>query len=111
MPSNRKTQTISLYVPEKAQQQQVTKRLMKLGEKRDRSIKRSCSTSIEKGCSPPSSPLDPSRAIANPPALCRVVSDRRLTPPFPVVMMARDRAMNHLTDRYRPLLIYIPEPR
>jgi predicted transcriptional regulator len=38
MPSNRDTQTISLYVPEKAQQQQVTQRLKKLGEKRDRSI-------------------------------------------------------------------------
>jgi predicted transcriptional regulator len=38
MPLNRGTQTISLYVPEKAQQQQVTQRLMKLGEKRDRSV-------------------------------------------------------------------------
>ena len=38
MPSNRETQTISLYVPEKAQQKRAIERLMKLGEKRDRSV-------------------------------------------------------------------------
>ncbi len=38
MPLNRGTQTISLYVPEKAQQQQVIERLAKLGKKRDRSV-------------------------------------------------------------------------
>ncbi len=38
MPLNRGTQTISLYVPERAQQQQVIERLAKLGEKRDRSV-------------------------------------------------------------------------
>jgi predicted transcriptional regulator len=38
MPSKRTTQTISLYVPEKAQKRQVVERLAKLGERRDRSI-------------------------------------------------------------------------
>lgn len=38
MPLDRGTQTISLYVPEKAQKQRVIERLMKLGEKRDRSV-------------------------------------------------------------------------
>ncbi len=38
MPLTRGAQTISLYVPEKARQKQVIKRLVKLGEKRDRSI-------------------------------------------------------------------------
>ena len=38
MPTERTTQTISLYVPEKAQQVNVIRRLMKLGEKRDRSV-------------------------------------------------------------------------
>ena len=38
MPLNRGAQTISLYVPEKAQQKRVIERLVKLGEKRDRSI-------------------------------------------------------------------------
>ena len=38
MPVKRTTQTISLYVPEKAQQVKVIDRLMTLGEKRDRSV-------------------------------------------------------------------------
>jgi peptide subunit release factor 1 (eRF1) len=38
MASNRATQTISLYVPEKAQKQKVIERLTKLGKKRDRSV-------------------------------------------------------------------------
>jgi predicted transcriptional regulator len=38
MPLNRSTQTISLYVPEKAQKKHVIERLAKLGEKRDRSV-------------------------------------------------------------------------
>ena len=38
MPLNRSAQTISLYVPEKAQKQRVIERLTKLGEKRDRSV-------------------------------------------------------------------------
>jgi len=38
MPLNRDAQTISLYVPEKAQRQQVIERLTQLGEKRDRSV-------------------------------------------------------------------------
>ena len=38
MVSNRTTQTISLYVPEKAQKQKVIERLMRLGKRRDRSV-------------------------------------------------------------------------
>jgi len=38
MPLNRDTQTISLYVPEKARQKKVMERLLKLGNKRDRSV-------------------------------------------------------------------------
>jgi len=38
MPLNRNSQTISLYVPEKAQKMQVIERLMELGETRDRSV-------------------------------------------------------------------------
>jgi predicted transcriptional regulator len=38
MSPNRDTQTISLYVPEKAQRERVIERLAKLGEKRDRSV-------------------------------------------------------------------------
>jgi len=38
MPLSRGAQTISLYVPEKAQKVKVIERLMKLGEKRDRSV-------------------------------------------------------------------------
>jgi len=38
MPTSRATQTISLYVPEKAQHQRVIERLAALGEKRDRSV-------------------------------------------------------------------------
>ncbi len=38
MSTNRMAQSISLYVPEKAQKQRVIERLTKLGEKRDRSV-------------------------------------------------------------------------
>ena len=38
MPAKRVTQTISLYVPEKAQQAKIIDRLTKLGAKRDRSV-------------------------------------------------------------------------
>lgn len=38
MSLERDAQTISLYVPEKAQQQRVIERLAKMGDKRDRSV-------------------------------------------------------------------------
>ncbi len=38
MPSDKPTHTISLYIPEKAQAKKVVERLVKLGEKRDRSV-------------------------------------------------------------------------
>jgi len=38
MSPKRTTQTISLYVPEKAQKQRAIERLMKLGDQRDRSV-------------------------------------------------------------------------
>jgi predicted transcriptional regulator len=38
MPLKRSTQTISLYIPERAQEQKVIERLIRLGRKRDRSV-------------------------------------------------------------------------
>lgn len=38
MPRTRVAPTISVYIPEKAQEQQVVARLHKLGKKRDRSL-------------------------------------------------------------------------